>query len=438
MIFSASFGIFSHNTFADTVTATKSLGYYPFDIDVNPNTNRIYVTTFNHVTYNSSYAFVIDGATNSVIDKLWAGYDNGFEGVGVNQKTNRIYVADTSYSRIAIIDGTTDAITETIEGIPYPHYLAVNPSTNKIYVQSNNQDIFVINSMTNTVSKSFRACGTYTMDNQPQGNILPVDVAVNPVTNMAYVACVKAIKVMGGSYQSAASYVAVIDGATDTVLKNVTLGSSNAWPSGIRVNPDTNRIYVGGSPSASVIDGNTNLLMSTINAGCGCSGRVGVNPNTNKVYFSDASNSLTIVDGATNTVIGSVAVGSNPASVGVNPVTNKIYVANTESQTVSVIDGSSSDTSTRPSAPQNLQANGGNAQVTLSWSSPASNGGSAITGYKIYRSTSSGTETGYVSLGNVTSYTNTGVTGGTTYFYKVRAVNSVGISPASNEASATP
>ena len=113
-------------------------------------------------------------------------------------------------------------------------------------------------------------------------------------------------------------------------------------------------------------------------------------------------------------------------------------MANTESQTVSVIDGSSSDTSTRPSAPQNLQANGGNAQVTLSWSSPASNGGSAITGYKIYRSTSSGTETGYVSLGNVTSYTNTGVTAGTTYFYKVRAVNSVGISSLSNEASATP
>src|SRR5206468_4226907 len=92
---------------------------------------------------------------------------------------------------------------------------------------------------------------------------------------------------------------------------------------------------------------------------------------------------------------------------------------------------------TRPSAPQNLQANAGNAQVTLSWSTPASNGGSAITGYKIYRSTSSGTETGYVGLGNVTSYTNTGLTGGTTYFYKVRAVNSVGLSPLSSEASAT-
>jgi len=94
--------------------------------------------------------------------------------------------------------------------------------------------------------------------------------------------------------------------------------------------------------------------------------------------------------------------------------------------------------STLPSSPQNLQANAGTGNVALTWQAPSTNGGSAITGYKVYRSTSSGTETGYVSLGNVTSYTNTGLTAGVTYFYKVRAVNSVGLSPLSNEASATP
>src|SRR5207247_3960788 len=90
-----------------------------------------------------------------------------------------------------------------------------------------------------------------------------------------------------------------------------------------------------------------------------------------------------------------------------------------------------------PSAPQNLQASAVGKSITISWQAPTNNGGSPITGYKVYRSTSSGTETGYVSLGNVTSYTNTGVTGGTTYFYKVRAVNSAGMSSPSNEASAT-
>ena len=93
---------------------------------------------------------------------------------------------------------------------------------------------------------------------------------------------------------------------------------------------------------------------------------------------------------------------------------------------------------TLPSSPQNLQATGGNARVSLSWQAPSSNGGSAITYYKIYRSTSSGAEVYLTTRGNVTSWTDTGVTFGNTYFYKVSAVNSAGISPQSNEASATP
>src|SRR3989475_506908 len=94
--------------------------------------------------------------------------------------------------------------------------------------------------------------------------------------------------------------------------------------------------------------------------------------------------------------------------------------------------------STIPSAPQNLQAAAGNAQVSLSWIAPSSNGGSAITNYKIYRSTSSGTETLLTTVGNVLSYTDTGLTNGQVYYYKVTALNSAGESPQSNEASATP
>src|SRR5439155_17806246 len=88
-----------------------------------------------------------------------------------------------------------------------------------------------------------------------------------------------------------------------------------------------------------------------------------------------------------------------------------------------------------PSAPQNLQATGHIGNVTLSWQAP-SNGGSPITNYKIYRSSSSGTEGLYATIGNVTSYTNTGLPNGDTYYYKIAAVNSIGTSTLSNEASA--
>src|SRR5437899_10205841 len=91
-----------------------------------------------------------------------------------------------------------------------------------------------------------------------------------------------------------------------------------------------------------------------------------------------------------------------------------------------------------PSAPKNLQATAGTGNVTLSWQATSNNGGSPITNYKIYRSSSSGTEGLLVTIGNLTSYTNTGLASGHTYFYKVAAVNGIGTSPQSNEASATP
>ncbi|MBV9381924.1 MAG: fibronectin type III domain-containing protein [Streptosporangiaceae bacterium] len=90
-----------------------------------------------------------------------------------------------------------------------------------------------------------------------------------------------------------------------------------------------------------------------------------------------------------------------------------------------------------------MTASAGNGQVALSWTPPASNGGVNITSYRVYRGTSSGTETlltsgGCSGLGAVTSCTDTGLTGGQAYFYKVTAVNAIGEGARSNEATATP
>jgi len=91
-----------------------------------------------------------------------------------------------------------------------------------------------------------------------------------------------------------------------------------------------------------------------------------------------------------------------------------------------------------PSAPQNLLVTPGNGQVSLSWSAPISDGGSAITNYKIYRGTTSGAETLLTTVGNVSSYTDMTVTNNQPYYYKVVAVNSVGEGAKPNTVSATP
>ena len=92
----------------------------------------------------------------------------------------------------------------------------------------------------------------------------------------------------------------------------------------------------------------------------------------------------------------------------------------------------------KPGTPTGVVAIPGNAQVTLNWTAPSSNGGSAITGYSIYRGTTSGTETLLITLGNAISYSNIGLTNGQTYYYKVSAINSVGEGLVSNEVTAMP
>jgi predicted phage tail protein len=94
---------------------------------------------------------------------------------------------------------------------------------------------------------------------------------------------------------------------------------------------------------------------------------------------------------------------------------------------------------TVPTAPARLTATPGNAQVTLSWAPPVSDGGSRISGYLIYRETSPGGGTGTPVnrlLVPGTRYRVTGLVNGTTYYFRVIAVNAVGKSPPSEEASA--
>jgi RNA polymerase subunit RPABC4/transcription elongation factor Spt4 len=75
----------------------------------------------------------------------------------------------------------------------------------------------------------------------------------------------------------------------------------------------------------------------------------------------------------------------------------------------------------------------------LSWSAPSDVGGSAITEYRIYRGTSSGSGSflAFVSA-TTTSYNDTAVTNNQTYYYAVSAVSSLGEGAKSNEVSATP
>jgi hypothetical protein len=91
-----------------------------------------------------------------------------------------------------------------------------------------------------------------------------------------------------------------------------------------------------------------------------------------------------------------------------------------------------------PAAPLGLAATAGDGEVTLSWAAPASDGGSAITGYDVYESTAAGTQGTQVATTSGTGYTVSGLTNGTTYYFEVTAVNAAGQGQASAQVTAVP
>jgi hypothetical protein len=88
------------------------------------------------------------------------------------------------------------------------------------------------------------------------------------------------------------------------------------------------------------------------------------------------------------------------------------------------------------SAPRSLTAKGTGTSVTLKWLAPSSNGGAAISGYRVYRGTSStsGLLLATVS-GSTLTFVDTTAPRKATSYYWVTALNAAGESPRSNTVS---
>lgn len=261
----------------NSVSATISVGKKPIAIAVNPNTNMIYAANFgsNNIT-------VIDGRTNSTIATIAIKTPKFYpeivfhpDNIAVDTKTNMIYVTTADGDLVYVIDGITNKIVSVIiisNDSSGEVGLDVNQITGRIYVSSVNYDTVSVLKAVNRMKKHKAFLYSSLIDTLPVGNA-PYSLAVNPNTNMIYVA----------NYKSGT--VTVINGSNDSVLKKITVGK---WPIDICVNLKTNMIYVanGGNNTVSVINGKSNSVVAMIPVGDIPDG-ICVNPNTNTVYVSN-------------------------------------------------------------------------------------------------------------------------------------------------------
>jgi len=141
-------------------------------------------------------------------------------------------------------------------------------------------------------------------------------------------------------------------------------------------------------------------------------------PNAEEVYLADASATTSFVDGVANGTTYYYKVAGN----------------NADGQGVLSNEASGTPGSSGP-PPSLLAVSPGNGSATLNWNY----NGAAVT-FNIYRSTTTGEETLYRTnhAGFFTTFFDSGLANGTTYFYKMTAVNSDSEGTQSLEASVTP
>jgi len=256
------------------------------------------------------------------------------------------------------------------------------------------------------------------------------------------------LAVSAGASKQAVLYISVPSTASAGTVSITVTGAS-----GSKSHQVTTAVYVAGAPqrldlavttspsAVSVIRGQTATLTVTVASLGGLSGPVcfsAVVPAGWKFAFNPFS--VRLAAGSSGSTTLSLTV---PVTALANVYTIKVYgIGNGNSllryAVVAVNAQTPQQSQTVPSAPQNLKASAGNGQVTLSWAAPQDNGGSAVTSYRIYRRSAATEEVLLATVSNVLAYTDNGVTNGQTYVYRVTAINSLGESAKSNEATAIP
>jgi DNA-binding beta-propeller fold protein YncE len=252
------------------------------------------------------------------------------EGVAVNYATNRVYVALPSFGgptdSLAVIDGYTDTVIQTITIPPVGYQVAVDMLKDKVYVGGCYQD-----------SNGNNHCELAVVDGRTSHNIKTIPITETEGSGIQGLA----VDALTGTVYVSNASDNVINVITCEGVKDKQISLDGETPVGVAVDPFTQKLYVALATNlVDIVNTRTNKVLTSATIG-ETNGEVAVNWVTGNAFVTNTivgPSTLGVLKGD-GTVLANVAVGNTPFGVDVDPLTNLAFVTNTLDQTVSVVSG---------------------------------------------------------------------------------------------------
>jgi YVTN family beta-propeller protein len=382
--------------------------------------------------------------------------------LAVNSTGSKVYAINSGSNSVSVIDTATNTVTATIStgtGL-VPQDLVLTRDDSKLFVTyityldgyADNGGYVEISTASNTV--------TYTsgpLDYAPSGVAVSADGAKLFINTYQVQMCdpfgcyldssfMPGTRIISTSTRSGLGWVPT-DGRTEGLalspdgsfvyrvdassqrLEALPAATGSGWSVDIYtdgprivVSPDSSTVYVASYGYVAIVDAVDQKLVdvkSVSNSGVG----IAISPDGSYLYLSDIwGPKVRVVSTSDFSVVATVTLptGSKPWGIAAAPNGSSVYVASNGTGAVKVLTAAPSVVV--PSAPTELNATPGNGSASVSFTAGA-DGGASITKYQF--SIDGGTNWSDAS-GMSSPVTVTGLTNGTAYTVKLRAVNSVG------------
>ena len=311
----------------------------------NPSSGLISNSGVVYSTRNSKI-YVVDSEHSSVVILAVSNTPRtvrtgaGPVSIAVNERTGKVYVANSGSRSVTVIDTDTDDVIATIPTAARPYAIAVDESSDKVYVSNTFSNMLtVIDGKTNIATSLKTGSADAILVDAPNHKVYLLAYESDSLTvfdeesGRTSKISAGAMHLWGFVEMGATLYVTHVQDATiaaiDTgtyAIKEIATGS---MPCALAVDSDRGEIYVANyaTGSISAVNTRTGVMVWTVKVG-GHPQAIAIDGPKRLIYVADAQNrSVSLINIEQRRLLKKLGLTGQPYALAVNTKTNRIFAA---------------------------------------------------------------------------------------------------------------